>query len=100
MIPDELRGNVIDLEGHELVAVELGHTDTDHTTCLHVPSIGLVVAGASGTRSEFNGDFVWSDYVTQKGYAYVSQNKGTLNLTVSNAANSMACRLSPSSTAG
>jgi len=25
--------------------VELGHTDTDATTCLHVPSIGLVVAG-------------------------------------------------------
>src|SRR5207253_1207418 len=23
----------------------------------------LVVAGASGTRSEFNGDFAWSDYV-------------------------------------
>ena len=56
----------------------------------------LVVAGASGTRSEFNGDFVWSDYVTQKGYAYVSQNKGTLNLTASNAADSLACRLSPS----
>ena len=45
MIAEELKGNVIDLEGHELVAVELGHTDTDHTTCLHVPSIGLVVAG-------------------------------------------------------
>lgn len=45
VIPEELKGNVIDLEGHELVAVELGHTDTDHTTCLHVPSIGLVVAG-------------------------------------------------------
>ena len=45
VIPEELRGNVIDLEGHELVAVELGHTDTDHTTCLNVPSIGLVVAG-------------------------------------------------------
>src|SRR6266404_5255485 len=58
----------------------------------------LVVAGASGTRSEFNGDFVWNDYVVQKGYAYVSQNKGTLNLTASNAADSMACRLSPSST--
>ena len=28
-----------------MVVVELGHTDTDHTTCLHVPSIGLVVAG-------------------------------------------------------
>jgi glyoxylase-like metal-dependent hydrolase (beta-lactamase superfamily II) len=25
--------------------VELGHTDTDVTTCLHVRSIGLVVAG-------------------------------------------------------
>jgi glyoxylase-like metal-dependent hydrolase (beta-lactamase superfamily II) len=40
-----LNGNVIDLEGYKLVIVELGHTDTDHTTCLHVPSIGLVVAG-------------------------------------------------------
>jgi hypothetical protein len=31
-----------------------------------------VVAGASGTRSEFSGDFAWSDYLVQKGYAYVS----------------------------
>jgi glyoxylase-like metal-dependent hydrolase (beta-lactamase superfamily II) len=45
VIAEELKGNVIDLEGHELVAVELGHTDTDCTTCLHVPSVGLVVAG-------------------------------------------------------
>jgi len=45
VIAEELEGNVIDLEGHELVAVELGHTDTDDTTCLNVPSIGLVVAG-------------------------------------------------------
>jgi glyoxylase-like metal-dependent hydrolase (beta-lactamase superfamily II) len=45
VIAEELKANVLDLEGHELVAVELGHTDTDHTTCLHVPSIGLVVAG-------------------------------------------------------
>ena len=37
VIAELLQGNVIDLEGHELVAVELGHTDTDHTTCLHVP---------------------------------------------------------------
>jgi len=36
---------VIDLEGRDLVAVEVGHTDTDNTTCLHVPSVGLVVAG-------------------------------------------------------
>src|ERR1700747_277231 len=45
VIAEELKGNVINLEGNELVAVELGHTDTEHTTCLHVPSIGLVVAG-------------------------------------------------------
>jgi glyoxylase-like metal-dependent hydrolase (beta-lactamase superfamily II) len=45
VIAEELKGNVINLEGHDLVAVELGHTDTDNTTCLNVPSIGLVVAG-------------------------------------------------------
>jgi glyoxylase-like metal-dependent hydrolase (beta-lactamase superfamily II) len=45
VIAEELDGTVIDLEGYELVVVELGHTDTDHTTCLNVPSIGLVVAG-------------------------------------------------------
>lgn len=45
VIAEELKGNVIELEGNELVAVELGHTDTDHTTCLYVPSIRLVVAG-------------------------------------------------------
>jgi len=45
VIAEELKGNVIDLEGHDLVVVELGHTDTDHTTCLNVPSVGLVVAG-------------------------------------------------------
>src|SRR5580658_9024230 len=45
VLPQALTGNVIDLEGDELVPVELGHTDTDNTTCLYVPSIGLVVAG-------------------------------------------------------
>ncbi len=57
----------------------------------------LVVAGASGTRSEFNGDFAWSDYVVQKGYAYVSQNKGIYNLTLATAADPLACRLNPAS---
>ncbi|TRW89155.1 MBL fold metallo-hydrolase [Mycolicibacterium sp. 018/SC-01/001] len=33
------------LEGHRLVPVEVGHTDTDDTTVLHVPDLGLVVAG-------------------------------------------------------
>jgi glyoxylase-like metal-dependent hydrolase (beta-lactamase superfamily II) len=33
------------LEGNDIIAVDIGHTDTDHTTCLHVPSIALVIAG-------------------------------------------------------
>jgi hypothetical protein len=33
------------LEGNLVVAVETGHTDTGKTAVLHVPSIGLVVAG-------------------------------------------------------
>ncbi len=44
-IAEELTGNVIKLEGHDLVSVPLGFTDTADTTCLHVPSIGLIVAG-------------------------------------------------------
>jgi hypothetical protein len=64
----------------------------------------LVVAGSSGTRSEFNGDFAWSDYVLQRGYAYVSQNKGVLNFSVASidsgpppASDPLACRLNPTS---
>jgi hypothetical protein len=52
----------------------------------------LVVAGAPGTRSEFSGDFAWSDYVIQKGYAYVSQNKGMFNFKASNAEDPISCR--------
>jgi glyoxylase-like metal-dependent hydrolase (beta-lactamase superfamily II) len=44
-IAEELTGNVIDLEGRDLVSVPLGFTDTASTTCLHVPSVGLIVAG-------------------------------------------------------
>jgi glyoxylase-like metal-dependent hydrolase (beta-lactamase superfamily II) len=44
-IAEELTGDVFNLEGHDLVSVPLGFTDTANTTCLHVPSIGLVVAG-------------------------------------------------------
>lgn len=55
----------------------------------------LVVAGASGNRSEFNGDFAWSDYVVQKGYAYASQNKGQLNLRLTAATDPLGCRLNP-----
>ena len=57
----------------------------------------LVVAGASGTRSEFNGDWAWSDYVVQKGYAYASQNKGVLNFYLTTADDPLGCRLNPAS---
>ena len=43
-IADPVPPEGLRLEGHELVPVELGHTDGDDTTCLHVPAIGLVVA--------------------------------------------------------
>jgi glyoxylase-like metal-dependent hydrolase (beta-lactamase superfamily II) len=45
VIAEELTGKAIDLEGRDLVPVEVGHSDTDDTTCLHVPSVGLLVAG-------------------------------------------------------
>src|SRR5215469_10976896 len=38
-------GNRFTLEGHDLVIVEVGHADTDDNTVLHVPDLGLVVAG-------------------------------------------------------
>ena len=40
-VPD----NHFTLEGHDLVIVEVGHTDSDDTTVLHVPDLDLVVAG-------------------------------------------------------
>ena len=42
---ERLGDATFDLEGHKIVPIDIGHTDTDHTTCLHVPSIGLVIAG-------------------------------------------------------
>jgi glyoxylase-like metal-dependent hydrolase (beta-lactamase superfamily II) len=38
-------GNCFTLEGHDLVIVEVGHTDSDDTSVLHVPDLALVVAG-------------------------------------------------------
>jgi glyoxylase-like metal-dependent hydrolase (beta-lactamase superfamily II) len=43
------------LEGDAIVAIDIGHTDTDHTTCLHVPSIGLVVAGDAIGKASTSG---------------------------------------------
>jgi glyoxylase-like metal-dependent hydrolase (beta-lactamase superfamily II) len=40
-VPD----NRFQLEGHDLVIVEVGHSDTDDTSVVHVPDLDLVVAG-------------------------------------------------------
>jgi glyoxylase-like metal-dependent hydrolase (beta-lactamase superfamily II) len=45
LIAEPLDEMKIQLEGHTLVAVDAGRTDTTYTTCLHVPSIGLLVGG-------------------------------------------------------
>ena len=42
---EPLDGDRLTLEGYELVVVNAGHTDTARSTSLHVPSIGLIVAG-------------------------------------------------------
>ncbi len=38
-------GHLVLLEGHALDIVEVGHSDTDDTSVVHVPNLGLVVAG-------------------------------------------------------
>jgi len=43
--PEVLDGDAFYLEGEALKVVELGHTDTAHSTALHVPSLDLVISG-------------------------------------------------------
>ena len=38
-------GNRFILEDHDLILVDVGHADTDDSSVLHVPDLGLVVAG-------------------------------------------------------
>jgi glyoxylase-like metal-dependent hydrolase (beta-lactamase superfamily II) len=40
-VPD----NRFTLEGHDLVIIEVGHTDTDESSVLYAPDLGLVVTG-------------------------------------------------------
>lgn len=47
VIAEEVGPEGFELEGHRLLPIEVGHTDTDNTTILHVPALGLVVAGDS-----------------------------------------------------
>ena len=62
MTAERLTSGLFQLEGQQLRAIELGHTDTDGTSALHVPSIGLVVAG----------DAVYGDV-----HLYLGEAKGT-----------------------
>ncbi len=43
--PEPYERDTFTLEGHELRIIEQGHTDSADTTSLHVPSLGLIVAG-------------------------------------------------------
>jgi glyoxylase-like metal-dependent hydrolase (beta-lactamase superfamily II) len=43
--PESLNGASIELEGHPLIPIETGFTDSADSTSLHVPSMGLIVAG-------------------------------------------------------
>jgi glyoxylase-like metal-dependent hydrolase (beta-lactamase superfamily II) len=45
LVAEPLDNNELELEGYKLVAVNTGQTDTAYSTSLHVPSIGLIVAG-------------------------------------------------------
>jgi glyoxylase-like metal-dependent hydrolase (beta-lactamase superfamily II) len=45
LVAEPLENHELDLEGHKLVAVNAGRTDTTRSTCLYVASIGLIVAG-------------------------------------------------------
>jgi glyoxylase-like metal-dependent hydrolase (beta-lactamase superfamily II) len=44
-VPETLEAASIELEGYPLIPVDTGYTDTADSTSLHVPSIGLIVAG-------------------------------------------------------
>ena len=73
--------------------------DADARWVLRLPESwnGRIVVGVpGGLRSEFMGDYIFSDFVVQQGYAYASTNKGTLNFYfTAPVADPLACRLSP-----
>ena len=73
--------------------------DADARWVLRLPESwnGRIVVGVpGGLRSEFMGDYIFSDLVVQQGYAYASTNKGTLNFFFTEpVTDPLACRLSP-----
>ena len=45
IVPEALERNEFELEGHKLIVLDNGFTDTEFSTSLYIQSIGLVVAG-------------------------------------------------------
>jgi glyoxylase-like metal-dependent hydrolase (beta-lactamase superfamily II) len=45
LVAEPLEGDHLELEGNKLIVVNAGRTDTAQSTCLYVPSIGLIVGG-------------------------------------------------------
>ena len=45
LVAEPLERGELELEGHRLIAIDTGRTDTAHSTSLHVPSAGLLVGG-------------------------------------------------------
>lgn len=45
VLPELFDGDSIDLDGHELRVIDIGQGDIEHSTIVHVPSLGAVVAG-------------------------------------------------------
>jgi glyoxylase-like metal-dependent hydrolase (beta-lactamase superfamily II) len=45
LLPEALAGDRLDVEGHPVHIVETGFTDTQNTTSVWVPELGLIVAG-------------------------------------------------------
>jgi glyoxylase-like metal-dependent hydrolase (beta-lactamase superfamily II) len=58
---EPIEGGLLELEGEQLRAIDLGHTDTDGSSALYVPSTGLLVAG----------DAVYGDV-----HLYLAESKG------------------------
>jgi glyoxylase-like metal-dependent hydrolase (beta-lactamase superfamily II) len=44
-VAEALQDGEFELEGHKLVTIDTGHSDTSSSTCLYVPSTGLLVGG-------------------------------------------------------
>jgi glyoxylase-like metal-dependent hydrolase (beta-lactamase superfamily II) len=44
-VAQALQSGEFELEGHRLVAIDAGHSDIEDSTCLHVPSVDLLVGG-------------------------------------------------------